>query len=154
MAKVVKLDLEEVVIADDEKNIIRIPYEELDFKPELHDEVDLYRDGESLIVTKQKNKSNSPEDKIHINIVNDNTQQQANMNNTYVQTGRVVNKVVYVLLALFLGGIGAHKFYAGKTGMGFLYLIFCWTLIPAFLAFIEAIIAALKPSDANGNIVL
>lgn len=84
MAKVVKLDLEEVVIADDEKNIIRIPYEELDFKPELHDEVDLYRDGESLIVTKQKNKSNSPEDKIHINIVNDNTQQQANMNNTYV----------------------------------------------------------------------
>lgn len=45
MAKVVKLDLEEVVIADDEKNIIRIPYEELDFKPELHDEVDLYRDG-------------------------------------------------------------------------------------------------------------
>lgn len=61
---------------------------------------------------------------------------------------------MYVLLALFLGGIGAHKFYAGKTGMGFLYLIFCWTLIPAFLAFIEAIIAALKPSDANGNIVL
>lgn len=58
-----------VVIADDEKNIIRIPYEELDFKPETHDEVELFRDGENLIVTKKETKAHSPEDKIQINIV-------------------------------------------------------------------------------------
>ena len=26
-----------------------------------------------------------------------------------------VNKVIYILLALFLGSFGIHKFYAGKT---------------------------------------
>ena len=49
------------------------------------------------------------------------------------------NKTTAALLALFFGGIGMHKFYLGKTGMGVLYLVFCWTLIPAIIAFIEAI---------------
>ncbi|MCV6037348.1 TM2 domain-containing protein, partial [Escherichia coli] len=43
-------------------------------------------------------------------------------------------------LAFFLGGFGVHKFYLGKIGQGFLYLIFCWTFIPAIIAFIEFII--------------
>ena len=32
------------------------------------------------------------------------------------------NKWVALLLCLFLGFIGAHKFYEGKMGMGILYL--------------------------------
>jgi TM2 domain-containing membrane protein YozV len=43
------------------------------------------------------------------------------------------------VLALFLGGIGAHKFYLGQTGLGIVYLLFFWTFIPAFVAFFEAI---------------
>lgn len=50
------------------------------------------------------------------------------------------NKTVTALLALFLGGIGIHKFYLGKTLHGILYLIFFWTTIPAIVGFIEAII--------------
>jgi len=49
------------------------------------------------------------------------------------------SKTTAGLLALFLGGLGAHKFYLGKTGMGVLYLVFCWTFIPALIALIEAI---------------
>lgn len=49
------------------------------------------------------------------------------------------NKTTAALLALFLGGIGAHKFYLGRTGMGLLYLAFCWTLIPAFISLVEGI---------------
>ena len=45
-----------------------------------------------------------------------------------------------VLLALFLGGLGIHKFYLGQTGLGVLYLIFCWTGIPSIIAFIEAFV--------------
>jgi TM2 domain-containing membrane protein YozV len=48
------------------------------------------------------------------------------------------NPTTAVVLALLLGGIGAHKFYLGQTGMGVLYLIFCWTYIPAIVGFIEA----------------
>lgn len=50
------------------------------------------------------------------------------------------DKVTAALLAFFLGGIGVHRFYLGQTGLGFLCLIFCWTLIPAFIAFIDFII--------------
>lgn len=42
------------------------------------------------------------------------------------------------MLALFLGGVGAHHFYLGNNGMGVLYLLFCWTFIPAILGFFEA----------------
>ena len=33
------------------------------------------------------------------------------------------NKWVSLLLCLFLGYVGAHKFYEGKIGMGVLYLV-------------------------------
>lgn len=49
------------------------------------------------------------------------------------------NKTTAALLALFLGGIGAHKFYLGRTGMGLLYLFCCWTLIPALISLVEGI---------------
>lgn len=49
------------------------------------------------------------------------------------------SKTVAALLAFFLGGVGAHKFYLGKNGQGILYLIFVWTWIPAILGLIEGI---------------
>ncbi len=50
------------------------------------------------------------------------------------------NKTSAALLALFMGGIGIHKFYLGRPGMGVLYLLLCWTLIPALVAFVEALV--------------
>lgn len=52
----------------------------------------------------------------------------------------IKSKVAAALLAIFLGGFGIHKFYLGKAGMGILYLVFCWTGIPAIIGFIEGII--------------
>ena len=57
------------------------------------------------------------------------------------------NKLVAALLAFFLGGIGIHKFYLGKGGSGFLYLLFCWTGIPSILAFIDFIILLVCSDD-------
>jgi TM2 domain-containing membrane protein YozV len=42
-----------------------------------------------------------------------------------------------VLLALFLGGLGAHHFYLGKIGLGILYVLLVWTLIPQIVALVE-----------------
>lgn len=66
-------------------------------------------------------------------------QQRVNFSTYAVDTTSSKNKVTAGLLALFLGGFGAHKFYLGKNGMGILYLIFCWTYIPSIIALIEAI---------------
>ncbi|HEY1843428.1 MAG TPA: NINE protein [Buttiauxella sp.] len=58
------------------------------------------------------------------------------------------SRITAAVLAFFLGWFGAHKFYLGKTGQGILYLLFCWTGIPAIIAFIEFIIY-LCNSDAD-----
>ncbi len=50
------------------------------------------------------------------------------------------SKLVAGLLAIFLGGLGIHKFYLGKVGAGIVYLLFCWTYIPAIVGFIEGIV--------------
>ena len=62
------------------------------------------------------------------NIVINNTNTNSNVSkNTNVAGGvpgvRARNKWVAFLLCLFLGYLGAHKFYEGKTGMGVLYLL-------------------------------
>ena len=51
----------------------------------------------------------------------------------------IKSKVAAGILGILLGGIGVHKFYLGKVGMGILYLCFCWTGIPALIGFIEGI---------------
>lgn len=43
------------------------------------------------------------------------------------------------ILGILLGGLGIHKFYLGQGGVGLLYLVFCWTYIPAIIGFIEGI---------------
>lgn len=49
-------------------------------------------------------------------------------------------KTIAALLAFFLGGLGAHKFYLGKVFQGIFYLLFCWTCIPSIIALIESIL--------------
>ena len=60
------------------------------------------------------------------------------------------NRTTAAIFALFLGGLGAHKFYLGQAGLGILYLLFCWTFIPAIVGFIEGIVY-LTMSDESFN---
>lgn len=57
-----------------------------------------------------------------------------------------------VMLALFLGGLGIHKFWLGSVGMGILYLIFCWTFIPAIIAIIDACVMGNSVKKFNGKV--
>lgn len=52
---------------------------------------------------------------------------------------RKKEKLTASLLAIFLGIFGAHKFYLGQEIFGVLYLLFCWTFIPAIIGLIEGL---------------
>lgn len=49
------------------------------------------------------------------------------------------NYLVASLLAIFLGWLGAHKFYIGKYMSGVIYLVFCWAWIPGILGIIQGL---------------
>lgn len=48
------------------------------------------------------------------------------------------NRTLAIVLAIFLGIVGAHKFYLGNWKYGLLYLVFCWTGVPILLGFYDA----------------
>lgn len=54
-----------------------------------------------------------------------------------------------VLLALLLGGLGAHHFYLGRVGLGILYVVLCWTFLPALVAVIEAFLMSGRVAQYN-----
>ncbi|MFP4445851.1 MAG: TM2 domain-containing protein [Desulfosudaceae bacterium] len=59
-----------------------------------------------------------------------------------------ISKVVLILLTLFLGGLGVHKFYLGRYLQGVLYLLFCWTGIPLIIALVELILYIIASEEA------
>ena len=82
---------------------------------------------------------------IVINNANTNTNTNTNTNVNPAMFGvRVKNKWVAFLLCLFLGYIGAHKFYEGRIGMGILYLLTVGLFGIGW--FIDCIILLCKPN--------
>ena len=58
------------------------------------------------------------------------------------------NKTTAAVLAFFLGAIGGHRFYLGQVGLGIVYLLFSWTFVPAFIAFIDFISFLVMSEDS------
>lgn len=57
-------------------------------------------------------------------------------------------RIVAVLLALFLGGLGIHHFYMNRPWLGVLCILFVWTFIPAIIALIEAVVYLCMSDDS------
>ena len=61
------------------------------------------------------------------------------------------SRLVAAGLAFFLGGLGFHKFYLGKLGMGIVYLLFCWTFVPMIAGFLECISYLIMTDEQFGE---
>ncbi|MCD8111100.1 MAG: TM2 domain-containing protein [Clostridiales bacterium] len=158
-AKIIKIQGDIISIGTATGRIEEVRSCDLNFVPQVGDPVEIFKTETQVMVVKAAQKepvrNQAPPGGININITNDNQSGSGSVMapGTMVGNKKVVSKVAYCLLAIFLGGIGAHKFYSGKIGMGILYLCFCWTCIPAVIALIEFFMALAQPADENGNIL-
>lgn len=64
----------------------------------------------------------------------------------------LVNKKIYLLLNIFLGWCGIHRFYEKRWILGLFYLALCWSGFPAMLAATDLFIVIPKKPDENGMI--
>lgn len=66
----------------------------------------------------------------------------------------LVNRKTYLLLTLFLGWAGGHRFYEKRRGLGLFYLALCWSGFPIALAVVDLMIALPMKADENGCIMI
>lgn len=67
---------------------------------------------------------------------------------------QVLNKKKYILLAVFTGWMGGHRFYAKQWPTAILYLLLFWCGFPAAMTIVDLmIVIPMKPNE-NGNILL
>jgi TM2 domain-containing membrane protein YozV len=64
------------------------------------------------------------------------------------------NRTTGLVLTLFLGGIGAHRFYLNQPLAGALYLLFCWTFVPAIVACVELFLIMSRVDRYNDTLAM
>ena len=128
MDKIIRIENRIISVGKADGSLEEFDIAYFNFVPRVGDYVNIYRNDDSIIITKAE--------RIFTNQT----------------SGRVVNKIVYALLAFFLGTFGAQEFYAGNTRAAVLSLLFCWTGIPTIYGIYKFIIAVAKPADENGYI--
>ena len=152
MAKILNITDTVILIGTDNGGLKEVRLSDVNYYPRVGDLVEIYETDDKIMVTKAETPAinrSAPPNIININPYNS---QNAPPPQRPANTKVPVNKTAYCLLCIFLGGIGIHKFYAGKIGTGIIYLLFCWTFIPGIIASIEFILALCEKADANGNI--
>ena len=63
-----------------------------------------------------------------------------------------VNKKKYLLLAVFTGWLGGHRFYAKQWVVAVLYLVFFWSGFSLAMTVIDLMVVIPKEADEDGNI--
>jgi len=140
MGKIVLITETQVRVKFDDGSTRDFSPDDVMFIPRVGDEADVFSKNERDVLVKMS-KDKEPE-RVYA----------PTPESLAPQGKKAVNKLAYCLLAFFIGGIGIHKFYGGKIVWGIVYICFCWTGIPAIIAFIEFIIALFKKADRFGNI--
>jgi len=69
-----------------------------------------------------------------------------------VREQQKVNRKKYLLLALFTGWMGGHRFYARQWAVAVLYLVLFWTGFPLAMTIIDLLAAIPREADKDGNI--
>lgn len=110
MAKIIKIQDNIVSVGTDDGNFFTVNSTDLNFKPSVGDEVDIFKNGDTpLVVKKERTVAKNPA-----------------ANNALLSDEEMVSpksRAAAVVLCLFVGGFGIHNFYLGRIGRGVCQLI-------------------------------
>lgn len=70
------------------------------------------------------------------------------------RTRHRVNKKKYILLLIFLGWMGGHRYYEKRYLLGAVYTAFFWTFIPLCSCLVDLLIVLPAKADENGDIMI
>lgn len=143
MAEILGLNESKVKVGQDNGDVVEVPIAALNFSnPMIGDRVRVYKDQGGYIVRRD----------------------EANSNTDASGTGsdiRIVNKIAYILIVFFIGGLGVHRFMRGQVGLGILMLLLAILIGPITLGLgwfvlgvwvlIDFIISLVKLSDYSGD---
>lgn len=65
-----------------------------------------------------------------------------------------LSKKKYILLAVFTGWLGGHRFYAKQYVLAILYLVLFWTGFSIAMTIIDLLVVIPKEADENGMILI
>ena len=124
MAKIVSINNRIVSVGYDDGRLEDFDIANFNFEPRVGDVVEIYRNDSNIVINRKGCNK------------------------------KVVNKYVYFVLAVLLGGFGINEFYAGNYSYGIVSVCFCWTFIPHIVNFIKGIIVLMKKDDGSGYVEL
>ena len=134
MAKIIRIRETSVSVGMDDASITEVPVEDLDFSPNIDDEVEVInKDG-----------------KVHLKRIKECVEEKAEI----FISDKAFNKNAYCLITFLLGWLGINKLYTGKVSEGLICLLFFWTGIPFILSLIEFFKTINKRTDSFGNILI
>lgn len=131
MSEILVVNESTVKVGESDGSVREIPIASFHFSnPKVGDKVRIFKDNDNYIVKRE----------------------EAATSGIVVDDGdrRRVNKVVYVLLTLFLGYLGVHRFLRGQIGLGILMILIGWATFGIWW-FADIIISLVKLSDYPGD---
>ena len=140
MATIIEIQ-ESTVIIEAADGRRELPKGVFNFTPAVGDEIKIFTSGINTAVLKLEPAESSNK---FVNFLRKN----------FLRKSKPVRKSIYIIFALFFGGMGIHKIYAGKIGVGVAYMLLSWTSIPGCLVLIDIILALFKKSDSDKRITV
>lgn len=102
---------------------------------------------EELLATKKKYGMDEPEGKA-ANFISKFFDHREN------RQEHLLDRKKYLLLLVFTGWFGGHRFYAKQYPAAIMYLLLFWTGFPVAMALVDLMIALPKKADGDGKILI
>lgn len=154
MEKVIDIRDNLAFISQEDGSFIKVDIDSLNFTPKIGDKIKIYKTEDEWIYEKVGEGTygfGNNHERSHFH-----TDEPVNHYHYYDQSpvyypqNHRVNKIIYLLCIVFLGGFGVHRLYAGYKSSFFIRLLFCWTWIPSFIAIFDFIFGLFKETDSEG----